>query len=213
MPYSYHATALALGTGWEPIYSNTVPDTIALVRLVFNAPGAGGNLWVKLTTSTTEYAVIGGTAGLAVSGGRLLAGYPAIALTTGESLMGKSTGGIVATCDIGVRAGIVTPPVAPIRQAIGTSWTAITSAASLGSRLVSHQQIANSTATNITVQLRLNGITGNPVVIGGGSLPLTVPANTAAVTIPDLGIPPGATLQAIASASGLTFLGIANDRP
>lgn len=211
MPYAYAATAQVLGTDWEPIYANTTPGTIALVRLVFNAPSTGGNLWVKITTATTEFGVIGGTAGLPVSGGLLLAGFPAIALESGDAIWGKSTGSLVVTADVGTRSGVVIPAVSPVRQILTGSWTTISTAPSVGSRLMSHQQIHNPTTAAVSLQLRLNGIADNPVVLGGGSAPLSIPAGITLTTVPDLGLPPGATLQG--QGAGLVFLAVSNDRP
>lgn len=211
MPYAYTAVANSLGADWEPIYANTTPGAIALVRLVFNAPGSGGNLWIKVTTPTTEFPAIGSATGLPIAGGLLLAGYPAIALATGEAIWGKSTGGIVVTGDVGLRTGVTVPVVASVRQVLGASWTAITTAATIGSRLISHQQILNPTGAAVNLQLRLSGITDSPIVLGGGSTPLSLPSGIAFTAVPDLALPPGSTLEGMGN--GLIFSGVANDRP
>lgn len=212
MAYSCDSTAGYLSAGWQTAFANSAPLSIALVQIYFNATSSGGNVSAKVVTSSaTEFLLINS---VFFAGGRSPSGFPAIALGPGDSL--QVLGGTsVAWAADAITQSSADGLTATIRQTIpATTWTTVaTAAVTGGTKLVTNQILCNSTGGAIAVQMRLLGPTGNPVILGGGNTPLSIPAGWSQVAPPNVGLPFGSSLQIYATGAGINYLAIARSRP
>lgn len=210
MAFLFSSAAGAAPATWTTIVENTTASSLELVRLgVFATAGGAGAALRLVTDGGATYQLLGGASTTAsLADGTGLSGLPALALEFGDRLEFRSVA-VNYWADRSIQSDYGVGAVFPVRVnvAAGAGWTDLVGAATTGSRLVTQQWIANGGSSSATVQLRLGGVAGNPVIARATLVP-----NGVIAALPDVGLPTGSTLQ-ISSTNPVSFVALGSDRP